>query len=103
MINRYVTLLMLLLSSMFASISMAEETLNATVDRAWGLLLGDEVNVHVDIRSLELGINKSIRDIIQNHALNDVSSKHYDRWDYMPEKREALEKWSHYLECKLMS
>ena len=59
MINRYVTLLMLLLSSMFASISMAEETLNATVDRAWGLLLGDEVNVRVDIRSLELGINKS--------------------------------------------
>ncbi len=51
----------------------------------------------------ELGINKSIRDIIQNHALNDVSSKHYDRWDYMPEKREALEKWTHYLEYNLMN
>jgi len=57
--NRYITLLMLLLSSVFASNSMAEETLNATVDRAWGLLLGDEVNVYVDISSSESSINKS--------------------------------------------
>jgi hypothetical protein len=50
----------------------------------------------------EIGIPKSIRDIIQNHNINDVSSKHYDRWDYMPEKREALEKWCHYLEHHLL-
>lgn len=55
----------------------------------------------VKTRMGELGINKSIRDIIQNHAMNDVSSKHYDRWDYMPEKQEALEKWCHYLEFEL--
>ncbi|MGL4712711.1 MAG: hypothetical protein ACRCWP_09180, partial [Shewanella sp.] len=41
----------------------------------------------------ELGISKELRDRIQNHALNDVSSKHYDRYDYMPEKREAMRKW----------
>lgn len=41
----------------------------------------------------EQGIDKSIRDRIQNHALNDVSSKHYDRYDYLTEKRRALEKW----------
>jgi integrase len=28
----------------------------------------------------ELGISKSIRDKLQNHALQDVSSKHYDRY-----------------------
>ena len=56
----------------------------------------------VKTRMGELGINKSIRDIIQNHALNDVSSKHYDRWDYMPEKQEALEKWCNHLEFKLL-
>jgi len=49
----------------------------------------------------EIGIHKSIRDIIQNHAMNDVSSKHYDRWDYLPEKREALEKWCYHLENHL--
>jgi len=40
------------------------------------------------------GISKDIRDRIQNHALNDVSSKHYDRYDYLKEKRRALEIWN---------
>lgn len=41
----------------------------------------------------ELGISKAIRDRLQNHALHDVSSKHYDRYEYMPEKLRALEVW----------
>lgn len=41
----------------------------------------------------ELGISKSIRDRLQNHALQDVSSKHYDRYEYMHEKLRALEIW----------
>ncbi|EHZ2536565.1 integrase arm-type DNA-binding domain-containing protein [Vibrio parahaemolyticus] len=41
----------------------------------------------------EAGISKSLRDRLQNHALNDVSSKHYDRYEYLPEKRRALEVW----------
>jgi integrase len=41
----------------------------------------------------EIGISKSLRDRLQNHALNDVSSKHYDRYEYLPEKRRALEAW----------
>lgn len=40
-----------------------------------------------------LGISKELRDRLQNHALNDVSSKHYDRYSYLPEKRHALEVW----------
>lgn len=47
----------------------------------------------VKTRMGEIGIEKSIRDRLQNHALTDVSSKHYDRYDYLPEKREALLKW----------
>ncbi|MBL4863518.1 MAG: hypothetical protein JKY63_01265 [Rhodobiaceae bacterium] len=57
--NRYITLLMLILSSTFASVTMAEETLNASVDRAWGLLLGDDVNVKIDLKALEVGIDES--------------------------------------------
>ena len=30
------------------------------------------------------GVTKEIRDRIQNHALHDVSSKNYDRSNYMP-------------------
>jgi integrase len=44
------------------------------------------------------GIDKAIRDRIQNHALQDVSSKHYDRYDYLPEKRQALKVWNDYLD-----
>jgi len=44
------------------------------------------------------GIDKAIRDRVQNHALQDVSSKHYDRYDYLPEKRQALKVWNDYLE-----
>ena len=43
------------------------------------------------------GIDKAIRDRIQNHALQDVSSKHYDRYDYLPEKRQAMKVWNDYL------
>ncbi|MGX9417149.1 tyrosine-type recombinase/integrase [Vibrio sp. WJH972] len=41
----------------------------------------------------EIGLSKEIRDRLQNHALNDVSTKHYDRYEYLPEKRRALESW----------
>lgn len=37
-----------------------------------------------------LSVSKEIRDRLQNHALSDVSSKHYDRYDYLPEKRQGL-------------
>ena len=30
---------------------------------------------------------------MQNHALHDVASKHYDRYDFLPDKRAALEGW----------
>jgi len=43
------------------------------------------------------GVSKEVRDRIQNHARNDVSSKHYDRYDYLKEKRAGMEMWSAYL------
>jgi len=45
----------------------------------------------------EVGISKELRDRIQNHAKSDVSSLHYDYWDYVPQKREALEQWEEQL------
>ncbi|WP_279452379.1 tyrosine-type recombinase/integrase [Aeromonas hydrophila] len=45
----------------------------------------------------ELGIAKDLRDRLQNHALSDVSSRHYDRYEYLPEKRGALELWERHL------
>ena len=42
------------------------------------------------------GISKEIRDRLQNHALQDVSSLHYDRYDYLKEKRAAMDIWNDY-------
>jgi integrase len=43
------------------------------------------------------GISKVNRDRYQNHALNDVSSKNYDRYDYLAEKRQVASIWNDYL------
>ena len=43
------------------------------------------------------GISKEIRDRIQGHAFSDVSSKHYDRYDYFKEKQAALDVWADWL------
>lgn len=44
-----------------------------------------------------LGVDKSTRDRLQNHALQDVSSRHYDRYDYQKEKLSALIVWENWL------
>lgn len=48
-----------------------------------------------------IGLTKEIRDRIQNHALTDVSSKHYDHYDYQSEKREAINKWCNELKRRV--
>jgi len=45
------------------------------------------------------GIDKEMRDRLQNHTRGgDVSSRHYDRYDYLPERRGAMAKWEAYLD-----
>ena len=41
-----------------------------------------------------LGIPLELRNRLQGHAMNDVGSVHYDRYDYLREKREAMEQWT---------
>ncbi|WP_421699708.1 tyrosine-type recombinase/integrase [Ancylobacter sp.] len=47
------------------------------------------------------GVTKEIRDRLQNHALQDVSSRHYDRWNYMVEKRAGMDKWDKFVRTML--
>lgn len=58
---------------------------NRDLRRTWKTLAG------------QAGLSKEIRDRIQNHALQDVSSKNYDRWNYMPEKRAGMAKWDKFV------
>ncbi len=58
---------------------------NRDLRRTWKTLAG------------KAGLSKEIRDRIQNHTLQDVSSKAYDRWSYMPEKRAAMKQWDNFV------
>ena len=62
---------------------------NRDLRRTWKTLAG------------QAGVPKEIRDRIQNHALQDVSSKSYDRWNYMREKRAGMAKWDRFVRAML--
>jgi len=45
-----------------------------------------------------VGIDLEIRNRVQDHAMQDVGSRHYDRYSYLDEKRAAMERWTRWLE-----
>jgi integrase len=63
---------------------------NRDLRRTWKTLAG------------KAGVPKEIRDRIQNHALQDVSSRSYDRWNYMREKRAGMIKWDRFIRSLLV-
>ena len=40
-----------------------------------------------------MGISLEMRNRLQGHALVDVGSVYYDRYDYLDQKRDAMEQW----------
>ena len=45
-----------------------------------------------------IGISLELRNRLQGHAMTDIGSIHYDRWEYLPEKRAAMELWTEWLQ-----
>ncbi|WP_435275683.1 tyrosine-type recombinase/integrase [Psychrobium sp. nBUS_13] len=43
------------------------------------------------------GVPIYIRDMLQQHNKRDVATVHYDRYDYLKEKRQGIEVWTAYL------
>ena len=52
-------------------------------------------------RAADAGVDRFTRDLIQQHAKHDTGSKAYDRADYLPQMREAMAKWSAWLDLVL--
>lgn len=50
-----------------------------------------------ETRMAALDISESARAQIQSHGISGVQVKHYDKWTYLPQKREALTKWERFL------
>ena len=44
------------------------------------------------------GLGSEITERIQARVFGDIGSRHYDKHDYLEEKREALEQWGEYLQ-----
>lgn len=49
-------------------------------------------------RAGDAGIERDIRDRLQQHLITDTGTKFYDHYDYMAEKREAVRKWGEWLD-----
>ena len=49
----------------------------------------------------EAGLSKEVRDLLQNHSKSDVSARHYDRYAYMSEKRDAMRVWSEWFKATI--
>lgn len=62
-------------------------------DKGWERITARDIRRTVKSRMGEAGISKDLRDRLQGHAMTDVSSKHYDRYDYLPEKTAAANQW----------
>ncbi|MFJ7316686.1 tyrosine-type recombinase/integrase [Pseudomonas sp. NPDC098747] len=45
-----------------------------------------------------LGVNQERRAWLLSHGRSGVQAKHYDRWNYLPEKRADLDRWARYLD-----
>jgi integrase len=61
-------------------------------------MISEPFNLHDIRRSCEthlskLGISSDIRAQLLSHGISGVQAKHYDRNDYMDEKRRALTRW----------
>jgi integrase len=51
-----------------------------------------ELRITVETRLAAAGVSKDVRAQLQSHGLGGVQGKHYDRHDYLDEKRDALER-----------
>lgn len=55
----------------------------------------------IETKLAQLGVSKDYRAQIQSHGLSGVQNKHYDKHDYMPEKKNVLTLWENFLSSLL--
>lgn len=70
---------------------------NKDINPAFPKFIPRDIRRTVKSRMGEIGLSKDIRDRLHNHALHDVSSKHYDRFDYLAPKKSAMDTWTNFL------
>jgi integrase len=75
------------LCELYANETATERFTPRDLRRTWKTLAG------------RAGISKEMRDRLQNHVKkSDVSTRHYDRYDYLTERRAAIKEWNAFME-----
>jgi integrase len=83
---------------------IADTSVNQAVKR-WTAAVGLAPFIPRDLRrtwksrTADAGIDRFVRDLIQQHARGDTGSKHYDRADYLPQMRAAMGQWAVWLDA----
>lgn len=87
---------------------MCSETLSEVVNEICAAMLkAGETREKFEMRDIrrtaesrlgELTVSRDLRAQLQSHGTSGVQEIHYDMWTYLPEKREALERWEQQLE-----
>jgi integrase len=55
-----------------------------------------------ETRMAQLGVAPHIRAHIQSHDLGGIQITHYDMWEYLPQKHDALAQWARFLSTLLV-
>lgn len=75
------------LCELYATETATERFTPRDLRRTWKTLAG------------RAGISKEMRDRLQNHMKkSDVSTRHYDRYDYLTERRAAMKEWNAFMQ-----
>lgn len=56
------------------------------------------IRATVETHLASLGVTEERRAWLLSHGRSGVQAKHYDRYSYLPEKRQDLDKWARYLD-----
>ncbi|MEF3080785.1 tyrosine-type recombinase/integrase [Luteimonas sp. SMYT11W] len=67
------------------------EAMQAAGELPAGVFSITDIRRTVETRLAELGVHSDVRAQLQSHGLGGVQARHYDRHDYLQEKRDALE------------
>lgn len=84
-----------------------DTSVNQTIKR-WYAAAGVDPFITRDLRrtwksrTADAGIERFLRDLIQQHAQSDTGSKHYDRATYLPQMRKAMEAWEVWLDKNVL-
>lgn len=79
-------------SSLHRRIAAVAESMAAAGELTGPVFAPSDIRRTVETRLAALGVSKEIRGQLQSHGLSGVQDRHYDRHDYLIEKRTALEK-----------